>query len=282
MGGHVLSVAGSDSGGGAGLQADLKTLTAHGVYAGSVVTALTAQNTMGVQDVHTPPVAFVGAQLDSVLGDMKFSVVKTGMIPTAGLVGVVCEKLRKYGVKKVIVDPVMVATSGDALAGGDEWMKIVKKELIPMAFVITPNIAEAEMLVGRPIRTERDVRDACREIASMGARFVLLKGGHVLAGDEQDMGEDLHCENVATDVLFDGVRFQAYSAPRLESDNTHGTGCTLAAAIAANVALGDSVPEAVKKAKQFVFEAIRTGFNAGSGVGVLNHMHGIKRAERSL
>ncbi len=166
----VLTVAGSDSGGGAGIQADLKTFTALGVFGGSVVTALTAQNTIGVQGIHTPNPEFISLQLESVLSDMSFKVVKTGMLPSVEIVEVCAAAFRKYEITNLIVDPVMVATSGDALAGGREWVRCVKQHLLPLALIVTPNLTEASRFVGRPIRSERDIRVACSEIFRMGCK----------------------------------------------------------------------------------------------------------------
>lgn len=273
----ALTVAGSDSGGGAGLQADLKTFSAHGVYGSSVVTSLTAQNTVGVQDVHIPPASFVARQITSVLGDMRMDAIKTGMLPTADIVRTVADSLRTAApATPLVVDPVMVATSGDALAGGQEWMHAFKCDLLPLATLVTPNVPEARALTGSSLASERDVRDACRVIHGLGAKNVLIKGGHALTGDDR-VEENVLAECAATDIMFDGVRFHAFSKPRLDSVNTHGTGCTLAAAVAANLALGASIPGAVRAAKSYVFEAIQAGFPAGKGAhGVLNHMHSIK------
>lgn len=278
----VLTIAGSDSGGGAGIQADLKTLTVLGVYGASVVTALTAQNTQGVQGVHVPPPEFLKLQLDSVLGDLKPRVAKTGMLPTIATIRATVAALKKHDVRTVVVDPVMVATSGDSLAGSDfdAWLYVLRSELIPLATVVTPNLDEAGLLVGRELKTEGDVREAAREITALGCRSVLVKGGHTLPGDANAVAEEVGNDDVASDIMFDGVEYHAFSKPRLRSAGAHGTGCTLAAAIAAEIAKGVRIPVAVANAKNFVFDAMRAGFDVGEGSCALNHMHCINPTER--
>ncbi|CDF38430.1 unnamed protein product [Chondrus crispus] len=271
----ALTIAGSDSGGGAGIQADLKTMTALGVYGASVITALTAQNTIGVQAVHVPPTSFVKQQLDSVFIDIEFSVVKTGMLPNAEIIKIAANAVRSYNVSTLIVDPVLVATSGDSLVSGDSTLNALISDLLPLATLVTPNIPEASKLTGRPIHTLTDVRRACVAIHAMGCKNVLIKGGHLgfdtprqqrLSGDEVD-------PDVATDILYDGKDWQAFTKPRLDSSSTHGTGCTLASAIAAEVAKGQPLQQAITTAKEYVYQAINSAFRVGNGCGPLNHMH---------
>lgn len=272
---RVLTVAGSDSGGGAGIQADLKTFTAHGVYGASVITALTAQNTLGVQGVHTPPASFVQQQLTSVFSDIGFSVVKTGMLPNTEIIQVVAEAFRRYDIPIIIVDPVLVATSGDSLVSGDETMNAMVAELFPLATLITPNLPEASKLTGQTISTVSDMRKACVRLIEMGCKNVLLKGGH-LAHAVEDEGDSLFSDcvvnNVVADILYDGSEFQAFVKPRINSDNTHGTGCTLASAIASEIAKGKSLAEAVSAAKEYVHACIADGLSLGGGYGPINHM----------
>lgn len=271
----MLTIAGSDSGGGAGIQADLKTFTARGVYGASVVTALTAQNTLGVQGVHTPPTSFVRQQLTSVFSDIGFQVVKTGMLPNADMIRAVAETLRHYNVPIIIMDPVLVATSGDSLISGDESMNAMVTELFPIATVITPNLQEASTLTGQNIRTVSDMREACMKLTKMGCSNVLLKGGHLMQTAEDEGNafvSDIVDNNLVTDILYDGHEFQAFVKPRIDSNNTHGTGCTLASAIAAEMARGKSLSNAVGIAKEYVHTCIADGLNLGGGHGPLNHM----------
>jgi len=252
----ALTIAGSDSGGGAGIQADLKTFSAFRVFGMSVVTAITAQNSVGVQGVHNVPPEFVSMQLDSVLSDFGTDAAKCGMLSTAAIIRVVAAKLREYRVEKLVVDPVMIAKSGDALLERDAREALIA-EVLPLALVVTPNLHEASALGGIPIGSREDMEEAARKIGKLGPRHVLVKGGHL-------KGE-------AVDILFDGREFTAFSVPRIESANTHGTGCTFSAAIAAGLAQGRPLTEAVREAKAYVTRAIREGFSAGRGVGALRH-----------
>ncbi len=252
----ALTIAGSDSGGGAGIQADLKTFSAFRVFGMSVVTAITAQNSVGVQGVHNVPPEFVSMQLDSVLSDFGTDAAKCGMLSTAAIIRVVAAKLREYRVEKLVVDPVMIAKSGDALLERDAREALIA-EVLPLALVVTPNLHEASALGGIPIGSREDMEEAARKIGKLGPRHVLVKGGHL-------KGE-------AVDILFDGREFTAFSVPRIESANTHGTGCTFSAAIAAGLAQGRPLAEAVREAKAYVTRAIREGFSAGRGVGALRH-----------
>ncbi len=252
----ALTIAGSDSGGGAGIQADLKTFSAYRVFGMSVLTAVTAQNSMGVQGVENLPPEFVAAQLQSVLSDLGTDAAKTGMLSTAGIICAVAAKLREHRVEKLVVDPVMIAKSGDPLLQPDARDALIA-EILPLALVVTPNLHEAGALAGMAVSTRDEMEEAARKIHKLGPRYVLVKGGHL-------KGE-------AVDILFNGREFTAFSEPRIESANTHGTGCTLSAAIAAGLAKGRPLPDAVRDAKAYVTRAIREGFAPGRGVGVLRH-----------
>jgi len=253
---RALTVAGSDSGGGAGIQADLKTFSAYRVFGMSVLTAITAQNSVGVQGVVTLPPAFVAVQLESVLSDFGADAAKCGMLATAGIVRAVAAKLKEHRVEKLVVDPLMIATSGDPLLEPDAREALIG-EILPLALVVTPNLHEAGALAEMAVTTRDDMEEAARRIAKLGPRHVLVKGGH-LTGE-------------ALDLLFNGREFTAFSAPRIDSANTHGTGCTFSAAIAAGLARGRPLPEAVRDAKAYVTRAIREGFAPGKGAGVLRH-----------
>ncbi|MGE0767138.1 MAG: bifunctional hydroxymethylpyrimidine kinase/phosphomethylpyrimidine kinase [Hyphomicrobiaceae bacterium] len=261
----ALTVAGSDSSGGAGIQADLKTFSALGVYGASVLTALTAQNTTGVQGVFPVPPSFVAAQLDSVLGDLDVRAVKTGMLADTPIIDAVVGRLQgRGGHVPVVVDPVMVATSGDVLLAPDA-IETVRTRLLPLATLITPNLPEAAQLLGVPIATsEADLKDQLAGLSRLGAGAVLLKGGH---GDGSE----------AIDYLAIGKRVIAMSAPRVDTRHTHGTGCTLSAAIAACLAMGDDLETAVRRAKSYVHEAILAGrqLGVGHGNGPVDHLYGL-------
>ena len=250
-------MAGSDSGAGAGIQADLKTCAALGVYCTTAITAVTAQNTMGVMAVHALPPELVAAQIDAVVADVRPDAVKTGMLASAGIIEVVAAKLREHSLPNVVVDPVMVAKSGDRLLAEDAAMAL-RELLLPLAEVVTPNIPEAEVLVGRSLQTDDEIRAAAREIHSMGARNVVMKGGH-REGD------------LAVDILFNGRDFHEFSAPRIQTTSTHGTGCTFASAIAAFLARGERVEQAVGHAKEYLTEALRNARPIGKGHGPVNH-----------
>ena len=253
---RILTIAGSDSGGGAGIQADLKTITVLGGYGMSAITALTAQNTVGVQGVHPVPVDFIRLQIEAVLSDIGTDAAKTGMLATPDIVKTVTEELKRFKVEVVVVDPVMVAKSGDALLSEDA-RETLKESLLPMAYLVTPNLPEASVLCGFPVKDLEDMKEAARVIRSMGPRYVLIKGGHL--------------EKEAVDLLFDGEGFERYEAPRLPNRNTHGTGCTYSAALATLLAQGLPVHDAVAEAKRFITRAIRQGLNFGSGHGPTNH-----------
>jgi len=252
----ALTIAGSDSGGGAGIQADLKTFSAYRVFGMSVITAVTAQNSLGVQAVECLPPSLVARQLSSVLEDFGADAAKCGMLGTAAIVLAVAAGLRARPVARLVVDPVMAATSGDALLEPDAVSKVTKS-LLPLALVVTPNLSEAEALAGMPVSSRADMEEAARRIHKLGPRHVLVKGGH-LKGD-------------AVDLLYNGREFTVFQAARIESDNTHGTGCTFSAAITAGLAQGRPLAEAVRDAKAYVTCAIREGFALGRGVGALRH-----------
>ncbi|MFQ5915484.1 MAG: bifunctional hydroxymethylpyrimidine kinase/phosphomethylpyrimidine kinase [Nitrospinota bacterium] len=260
----ALTIAGSDSGGGAGIQADLKTFTVLGVYGASILTALTAQNTMGVQGVLAVPPEFVAQQFDSVCSDVPIRAAKTGMLADAELIEIVAAKVREYGIRPLVVDPVMVAKSGDRLLARGAQNALIR-HVLPLADIITPNLGEAETLTGMSVRDLEQMREAARRMRDLGCKSVLVKGGHL-------KGE-------ATDVLYDGSNFTEFRAGRIDSKNTHGTGCTLSAAIAANLAKGNPLDDAVREAKNFIIEAIRTApAGIGSGNGPLNHMYRLGEA----
>ena len=252
----ALTIAGSDAGGGAGIQADLKTFSAFRVFGMSVITAVTAQNSVGVQGVENLPPAFVARQLTSVLSDFGADAAKCGMLSTAPIIEAVAATLRQFPVERLVVDPVMVAKSGDPLLQPDARRALIER-ILPLALVVTPNLPEAEVLAGIPVAGRADMEEAARRIHRLGPRHVLVKGGHL--------------KEEAVDLLWDGRAFTAFTAPRIVSDNTHGTGCTLSAAIAAGLALGRELEPAIRGAKAYVTRAIRDGFAAGRGVGQLRH-----------
>jgi hydroxymethylpyrimidine/phosphomethylpyrimidine kinase len=258
---RVLTVAGSDSGGGAGIQADLKTMLVNGVHGMSVVTAVTAQNSLGVQGYWELPPEAVRAQLDSVLGDIGVDAVKTGMLASTVLIETVADSLSAVDAP-VVVDPVSVSKHGDPLLDGDA-LDAVRGRLLPLATVVTPNLHEVEQLTGIRVAAESDLRRAADALLALGARAVLVKGGH-LDGD-------------AVDLLWDGRRETTFRAERFDNRHTHGTGCTLASAIAARLALGDTLPEAVAAAKEYVTGAVASGFPLGAGIGPVDHAWRLRR-----
>lgn len=253
----ALTIAGSDSGGGAGIQADLKTFAAHDVYGTSAVAALTAQNTRQVTGVHLVPPAFVVAQVEAVLDDIDVHAVKTGMLGTSPIVLAVAEVLRRRGLPHVVVDPVMVAKGGDRLLD-EEAVAAVRQHLLPLAAVVTPNRLEAEVLSRMPVTSRAEARAAAERLVALGAHAVVVKGGH-FDGPE------------VVDLLFDGDAFHEFRHPRLETRNTHGTGCTFAASLAANLALGHPLADAVAGTIDYVSGAIAHGLAIGHGHGPLDH-----------
>jgi hydroxymethylpyrimidine/phosphomethylpyrimidine kinase len=252
---RVLTIAGSDSGGGAGIQADLKTMLACGVHGMSVVAAVTAQNSLGVQGYWQLPVEAVSAQLDSVLGDIGVDAVKTGMLASSELVALVASALAGVGVP-VVVDPVGVSKHGDSLLAADA-ISAVRDLLLPVATLVTPNLFEVAQLTGIVVESEDGLLDAAKAVLDFGPRWVLVKGGH-LEGD-------------AVDLLYDGVESVLLRAPRLDNRHTHGTGCTLASATASYLASGIDMSAAVGRAKEYVTGAIAAGFALGSGIGPVDH-----------
>jgi hydroxymethylpyrimidine/phosphomethylpyrimidine kinase len=252
---RVLAIAGSDSGGGAGIQADLKTMLAMGVHGMTVICAVTAQNSLGVQGYWELPPEAVRAQLDSVLSDIGTQAVKTGMLASAPLVRTVCDALAEVAAP-VVVDPVAVSKHGDSLLA-DGTLDAVRDRLLPLATVVTPNLYEAELLTGMPIADEAGMLTAARMIASMGPQCVLIKGGHL--------------PGRPVDLLVEGDRVLRFPGPRIDSAHTHGTGCTLASAIASRLAIGDDMQAAVQAAKDYVTGAINAGFPLGAGIGPVDH-----------
>ena len=260
---RVLTIAGSDSGGGAGIQADLKTIAALGGFGMSVITALTAQNTLGVQDIYDVPPEFVAKQFDAVAADIGIDAAKTGMLGSVEILKVVAGKIRQYGIEQLVVDPVFKSTDGVSLIGNGvaDAVKALIAELLPLALVVTPNIPEAELLSGIHIASVRDMEIAAAIIGGLGAKNVVVKGGH-FAGDAAQ----------AVDVLYDGKKFARFSAERIATRDTHGTGCTFSAAVAASLAAGKTVYEAVDAAKKHITAAIRGAWRIGGGQGPVNHM----------
>lgn len=259
---RVLSIAGSDSGGGAGIQADLKTFSALGCYGMTAITAITAQNTLGVSAIHGVPPEVLRAQIRAVLDDIGADAIKIGMLHSPEVVTVVAQALDDYRIRHVVLDPVMVATSGDRLMA-QETVQVLVKELFHRATLITPNLDEAELLLGRPITRAAELEGATRDLLALGAPAVLLKGGH-LDSDE------------IVDVLSTGNgHTQRWVSPRIASRNVHGTGCTLSSAIAAHLALGISLPQAVAESRGYVLASIAGGaaVHTGAGHGPLNHAH---------
>ena len=259
---RVLAIAGSDSGGGAGIQADLKTFCALGCYGMTAITALTAQNTLGVRSIHPVPARMLRDQIDAVVEDIGVDAVKIGMLHSAELVRTVAEAIDRHALRPIVLDPVMLSTSGAKLID-DDAQAVLVRELFRRATLVTPNLDEAGLLVGRPLASEADMEAAAREMLAMGAPAVLLKGGH-LAGD-----------TVSDLLLARGAQPHWMRAPRIATANTHGTGCTLSSAIAAHLALGAELPQAVELARAFVREALEAGagVRTGAGSGPLNHGH---------
>ncbi len=264
----ALTIAGSDSSGGAGIQADLKTFSAFGIYGACAITALTAQNTLGVHGVHLVPAEFVIAQIDAVLSDLEVGAIKTGMLASTAIVRAVAERLGAARGIPVVVDPVMVATSGDNLLDADA-IAAVRTLLLPRATLITPNLPEAARLLGQAEAScDRSMAAQAQALLAMGPQAVLLKGGHGSG-------------NLATDILAIGDRIVSFTRPRLATAATHGTGCTLSAAIAALLASGVAMEAAVERAKSFVWSALVSGadLGLGAGHGPVDHLHAIRRAQ---
>ena len=257
----ILTIAGSDSSGGAGIQADIKTITVHKMYAMSAITALTAQNTTGVYGVMEATPEFVGQQLDCIFSDIRPDAVKIGMVSNAAIIEAIAAKLLEYKAGNIVVDPVMVSTSGSKLLN-DDAVETLKSRLFPIAAVITPNVPEAECLSGSTIENKADMLRAAKLIARLVKHSVLVKGGHL--------------PDSADDLLFTDGRAVWLDAPKVDNPNTHGTGCTLSSAIACNLAAGFSVEESVRNAKDFITGALKAGLDLGKGSGPLNHMYKIE------
>lgn len=259
----ALTIAGSDSGGGAGIQADLKTFAAFGVYGMSAITALTAQNTVGVQGIFEVSPEFIMEQIKSIMTDIGTDAAKTGMLANEIIVNIVAEAIEKFNIPNVVVDPVMIAKSGDALLS-ETARHTIKERLIPLSTVVTPNVFEAEAMLNIKIHSLEDMKTAAKELKKTGCKWVVLKGGHL-----QD-------ETEAIDIGFDGKDFYLLKSPRFETKNTHGTGCTFSSAITAGLAKGYEPLKAIERAKKFISEAIQKGFSIGKGHGPTNHFVGVE------
>ena len=252
---RILTIAGSDSGGGAGIQADLRTIALLGGFGMSVITALTAQNTLGVQDVYPISPEFIEKQIDSVITDIGVDAVKTGMLANSQVVKVVARKIKEYRIEKLIVDPVMIAKGGEPLLSKDAIDTLIE-ELIPLAFLITPNLSEASAICREPVENLDEMREAAKNIYQKGTKNVLIKGGHL--------------PGRSIDILFDGKSFFEYDSERIHTENTHGTGCVYSAALTFEIAEGNPIHQAVKNAKEFVTSAIRNSLPLGRGHGPAN------------
>jgi hydroxymethylpyrimidine/phosphomethylpyrimidine kinase len=258
---RAMTIAGSDSGAGAGIQADLKTFAAHGVYGTSVITAVTAQNTTSVLAIAEVPEEVIIHQIDGVIEDIGTDAIKTGMLSSGSIIEVVSDRIEAWGIANVVVDPVMVAKSGDALLQPNAVRSLVKF-LLPISLIVTPNIPEAQVLSGKTITDDASEEEAARIIAGLGPRIVVIKGGHRNSSE-------------AIDLIFDGSSFERISGPRFETANTHGTGCTFSAAIAANLALGIEANHAIILAKDYLSAAIRESFPIGAGHSPVNHFFAV-------
>ena len=254
----VLTIAGSDSSGGAGIQADIKTITAHKLFATSAITALTAQNTTGVFAIHDAPADFVAAELDAIFSDIPPAAVKIGMVSNPDIIRIIAHKLKEYKAVNIVVDPVMVSTSGSKLLA-DEAMTALTTLLLPLAAVITPNIPEAEVLTNITIKDSADMEDAAKILAGRLSGGILIKGGHQI--------------ETASDLLYFNGRAEWFHGKRINNPNTHGTGCTLSSAIACNLAMGHTLTESINNAKAYLTGALKSGLNLGKGSGPLNHMY---------
>lgn len=263
----VLTIAGSDSSGGAGIQADIKTMLSNGVYAMSAVTALTAQNTVGVTGIMEVSPGFLAEQLDNIFTDIYPDAVKIGMVPSSALIHTIADKLEEYGAENIVTDPVMVSTSGAELIGSGA-MQALKERLLPLAAVLTPNIPETEVLTGMKIRTEEDMLRGAAEISRTYHCAVLCKGGHQL--------------NDANDLLYRAGSYKWFYGKRINTSNTHGTGCTLSSAIASNLAKGYDLDMSVKRAKEYVSGALVAGLRLGKGCGPMDHGFDIRSRFKGL
>ncbi|ERJ11859.1 bifunctional hydroxymethylpyrimidine kinase/phosphomethylpyrimidine kinase [Haloplasma contractile] len=256
---RLLTIAGSDSSGGAGIQADLKTFSAHEVFGMSVITAVTAQNTQGVFAVQDIDPGIIKKQIEAIYDDILVSAVKIGMVSQVETIKTIADTLKHYNEQNIVLDPVMISKSGYDLLQPDAKEALIE-HLIPLARVITPNIPEAEVITGRSIKTVVEMKEAAKMIFEMGPSYVLVKGGHL---EEED----------STDLLYDGTDFYFYTSKRVPTKNTHGTGCTLSSAIAANLGKGQEIRDAIKNAKDYIQMAIEHSFSIGKGVGPVHHFH---------
>ena len=259
---NLLTIAGSDSSGGAGIQADLKTFAALGTYGMSVITAVTAQNTCGVTMVQNIDLKVVEAQITAIFDDIRVDAVKIGMLSDKEIIKIIAQKLRFYQPPIIVVDPVMVSKSGFQLLAPDACETLIK-ELLPLATLVTPNLPEATVIVGYEVSNKDDMLKAAKDIITLGAKNVLMKGGHL--------------QESADDLLYDGIEATWFTGERIDTKNTHGTGCTLSSALAANLALGLSLPEAVRKSKKYITIAINNALNIGSGCGPTHHFFDLYR-----
>lgn len=252
----ILTIAGSDCSGGAGIQADIKTITAHKMYAMSAITALTSQNTLGVQGVLEATPEFVAMQLDSIFTDIVPDAVKIGMVSNKNIISIIADKLIEYDVKKVVLDPVMVSTSGSKLLAEDAMEMLINK-LMPLATVITPNIPEGECLCGFHIETREDMIKSVEKISTFYKGNILLKGGHL--------------KDCSDDLLYENGQLTWFNGEKIDNPNTHGTGCTLSSAIACNIAVNSDLKECIKNSKEYITGALKANLNLGNGSGPLNH-----------
>lgn len=255
---NVLTIAGSDTCGGAGIQADLKTFSAHSVYGMSVITAVTAQNTQGVFAVQNILPEMIAKQIDVIFEDIQVAALKIGMVSVIKTIQTIADRLKKHQAENIVLDPVMISKSGFPLLQPDA-QDALAEYLLPLATIVTPNIPEAEAIIGKEIKTLKDMKEAALRIASLGPKNVLIKGGHM--------------ENYATDVLYDGKNFSEFESPRFQTKNTHGTGCTLSASIASNLAKGMEISKAVEESKKYITTAIEHSFPIGKGVGPTHHFY---------
>lgn len=262
---NLLSIAGSDPSGGAGIQADLKTFSALGCYGMAAITALTAQNTQGVSAVHIPPAEFVAQQIDAIFSDIQVHAVKIGMLASGAIVAAVADRLAAHGAKNIVLDPVLVATSGDSL-GAPDVVDAIIEHLFPLAILVTPNVPEAARLTGQSAAPDlTTLQELARAVQAKNCAAVLVKGGHM----ESDNADD---------VLFDGTNLRTFTAPRIETENTHGTGCTLSSAIAANLAKGHTLADSITAAKAYLTAALESAdkLNVGTGHGPVHHFHAFR------
>ncbi|HHT9129633.1 MAG TPA: bifunctional hydroxymethylpyrimidine kinase/phosphomethylpyrimidine kinase [Candidatus Brocadiaceae bacterium] len=265
----VLTIAGSDSGGGAGIQADIKTITALGGYATTVITALTAQNTLGVHSIFEVPASFVGQQIEAIMTDIGTDAVKTGMLLSKDIVAVVSSKIKEYDIKCVVVDPVTLSKNGKRLLSADA-VSALTSQLFPLSFLVTPNIPEAVSISGMKIKNLSDAEEAAKIIHQLGPSHVLIKGGHA------EKAKDIKNEAKVVDILYDGKSFEYIEDEYIPTTNTHGTGCTYASAIATYLAKGTSLKESVFQAKKFVTASIRRSFKPGKGYGTLDQFGAVQ------